>query len=102
MDFFDDLTEADRMEIARNTCKILQGMSYSYSTFTDMVLLYAEYYPEQRAFYEQNRQWADERGIRLGRDRPEFRDKHVVDLAAAFNHLHPDPVAMHNFCRSLP
>ena len=97
-----DFTESERAAIAKKTCKILQGMSYSYSTFTDMVWLYSEYYPEQRAFYKQNRQWADDRGIRLGGDRPEFRDKNVVDAAEAFNHLHPGAVAMRNFCQRLP
>ena len=97
-----DFTEAERAAIVKNTCKILQDMSYSYSTFTDMVWLYAEYYPEQRAFYEQNSQWANDRGIRLGGDRPEFRDKNVVGVAEAINYLHPSPVDMRNFCHRLP
>ena len=90
------------MAIVKNTCNILQGMSYSYSTFTDMVWLYAEYYPTQSAIYEQNRQWANDRGIRLGRDRPEFRDKDVVGVAEAIDHLHSGPVNMRNFCQRLP
>ena len=97
-----DFTEAERAAIVKNTCKILQDMSYSYSTFTDMVWLYAEYYPEQRAFYEQNSQWANDRGIRLGGDRPEFRDQNVVGVAEAINYLHPSPVDMRNFCHRLP
>ena len=86
------------MAIAKNTCKILKGMSYSYSTFEDMVWLYNEYYPAQSAVYEQNRQWASDSGIRLGGDRPEFRDKNMVDMAAALNALRPGPVNMRNFC----
>ena len=97
-----NLTDAEMLVIAKKTCKVLQGMGYSYSTFTDMVWIYAEYYPEQKAFYEQNRQWADAWDIRLGEDRPEFRDKNVVDAADAFNIVYPGPVAMRNFCNRLP
>ena len=96
-----NLTDAEMGVIAKKTCKILQGMNYSYRSFEDMVWLYVEYYPEQRAFYEQNSQWANDRGIRLGGDRPEFRDNNVTDAANAFNQVYPGPVALGNFCRSL-
>ena len=96
-----DLTDADRMAITKKACRVLQGVNYSYSTFEDMVWLYTEYYPEQRAIHESGIYSNISGNIRIGRDRPEFRDKEVVSAAAAINARYPGILNMRSFCDRL-
>ena len=93
-----DLSEVKRIAIAKSACNTLQSVGYNHSTFTEMVWLYNEYWPTHTMKVD----GAPDVEVRPGgRDRPEFRNKDMVNAAEAIHSLHPGPISKRNFCQQI-